>query len=177
LGRGAFGRRRILRHLCHHIDPVAGAPATTPASRIRPTRFSRWLAPAASLAPFPRVCPPGGDRLARGLEPRRSPPRSQSTLRLDLIRCGPDSMNACVIFGPMRYIVSSGVASCYPTRAGVPHMRCVRLGSCQSSCTQYGNTHHDAQHHSKRRVARKPLRTHAVFRLSMAPLRHYHHKF
>ena len=152
---------RILRRLCHHIDPVARVPPTSPASRIHSTRCGRSFFPTPRRTQPPHARPPPqGHSLPHRLQPRR-----------------PLTRRTTATSSPMRDVVCRGIARRDPMPRRMAQMRRIRLRPRRSACTHQSKPHHNAQHHSLRRSAKELLRACADFRLSMAPLRHHHHKF
>jgi hypothetical protein len=169
---GGFSRRWILWRLCHNIDPLTVAAAAPPASHTHPTQCRL---PAARRSPLPRAVPAGGHSLSHRLKPRRPTAHSTIAFHCILVRRNPSGMSAChapASSRVMRYVVRGRVAG-----SDVARVRGIRLRCCCSACTEHRRTQSNAQHHYKRRSAKKPLRACAVFRLSMGPLRHHHHKF
>jgi hypothetical protein len=172
---GCFSCRWILWCLCHHIDPPTVAALATSASRTHPTQCRRRSLPAARRSPFPRGAPAGGRSLSRRLKPRRPTAYPTIAFRCILVRRDPSDMSACrapTSSRATRYVVRGRVAG-----SDVARVRGIRLRCCRSACTEHRRAQSNAQHHCKHRSAKKLLRACAVFRLSMGPLRHHHHKF
>jgi hypothetical protein len=85
---------------------------------------------------------------------------------------GADTTRACVGFRAMRDEVRSGVA-----RRDAATVRRIRLRQRFTDRAKHRERHHDAPHGNPHCCARSRIRACAGFRLSVAPLRHHHHKF
>jgi hypothetical protein len=125
--------------------------------------------------PLPRVRLTRRGRLSHRLQPGGPPNGPPATLNGNLARDRSSTTNtartrACL--RAMRYEVRGGVA-----RRDPPSVRRIGLRQRLADRAEHCERQHYAPHRDPHRCARNLLRACALFRLSVAPLRHHHHKF
>jgi len=145
---------------------------TTPAHTMHGGR-SRLRVPCGT--PLPRVRLTRGGRLSHRLQPCGTPNRPPTALNTNLVRGRPSAANtistrAC--FCAMGYEVRGGVAGRDP-----PSMRRICLRQRLTDRAKHRERDQYAPHGNPHRRARSLIRACAVFRWSVAPLRHHHFKF
>jgi hypothetical protein len=156
-----------------NVDLVAATTSrATSAVRAYPTHCRRTMFLAACLSPFPSACPAVGSILWHRLRPRRATAHPTTAYRCNLIGRSPSGMGACASSCVMRYVVRGCVA-----RSRMARVRSVRLRQRHSAQAEHRDTEHNAQHCYERCSARDVPRACAAVPLSVAPLRHHHHKF
>jgi hypothetical protein len=162
---------------CDNVHTLAARTSlATPTAAARPMHRGRSLLRTACGTPLPGARPARGGRLSHGLKPRGTAQWAPAALGWNPVRFRPcgnaGTSSAPVGFCVMRYEVRSGVAGRDPAS-----VRRIRLRQRLTDRAEHRESDHYAPHGNPYRCARSFRRACAVFRWSVAPLRHYHHKF
>jgi len=173
-GQSRLNRRisRVRFCPCNNVQTLTtSASLAPPATAAHPTHGGRLRVPCRT--PLPGARPARGGRLSHRLKSRGSAARPPTALNGNPVRCRSfrtDTSRTCA--SAMRYEVRSGVAGRDPTC-----VRRVRLRHRFADRAEHRESDHYAPHGNPHRCARSLIRPCAVFRWSVAPLRHHHFKF
>jgi len=165
IGRqGRLGRRigSVRVRPCDNVHTVAPTTAAHPMHRAR----SRLSVPSGM--PLPAARPARGSSLSHGLKFRGTAALAWNNVR----RRTSTTNTSRTCASAMRYKVRGSVAGRDPSS-----VRRIRLRQHLTHQAEHRESHHYAPHGNPHRCARSLVRACALFRLSVAPLRHHHHKF